>query len=802
VKMFRNWKLAILFIVVVAILTVSSFYLIAAIKDKYVDLQQTTMDTILSAATLGLNNWKKQVDSELSLWLNSPVIGDFIDNEFKGDIDGWLTNVKPYIVADDIYFSDKDGIVVSSTNNITGQNIDFELYSHAVKLQSGERDLMIREEIQGSGIYRIIFTIPILSFEEEMIGYAHFELDLDKDFSAILASASFGETGRVIPISTSADILNKSSFISENRYTPPKYKESVNKITFNDRSDGYWVGLYEWVDDLGCWIHIEVQYQELFYIFEFIQNLILLFYAIVILIFIVIFLQFVYFSNKKEQTNLIYKNSFFESLDIKLVTSFSGEIIDWSKPSESNLGLIKGEQKNISSVGIPNLVINMENVIKSHEKTTFEIFIKNIMYLGSINILENDKDRFLLFEFKDISRQAEFAKRIKEKEERLRTTMQATSQGYFDLNFREKKEYFDVSLVEMLGYSSKSKVDRGVLDSLVHPDDFEKLMKMNKALFDNNVNELIKSEIRMKTRANNWKYILIKSKVIERDDNGRAIRVVGVHSDATQRIRSELLLKKERLSILALNKQLNKSSKIKDEFISTMSHELRTPLNSIISLSDVMLGNDNKNLNDKQYQYLQVIQRSGVHLLDLINDILDISKINAGQMTLNMSSVSVDKTIKRAIEMVDSLADKKSIKVKYANAMNTDDVAMDEKRFKQILLNLLSNAIKFTENGKSVGVNCSNTSSQFRVEIWDEGIGVSNENLDKLFQPFIQVDSELSRSQDGTGLGLSLVKNMTELHGGTIEVNSKEGVGSTFTVTFPITILKQVPPQAGGAVFI
>jgi signal transduction histidine kinase len=233
-----------------------------------------------------------------------------------------------------------------------------------------------------------------------------------------------------------------------------------------------------------------------------------------------------------------------------------------------------------------------------------------------------------------------------------------------------------------------------------------------------------------------------------------------------------------------------------------MSHELRTPLNSIISLSDVMLGNDNKNLNDKQYQYLQVIQRSGVHLLDLINDILDISKINAGQMTLNMSSVSVDKTIKRAIEMVDSLADKKSIKVKYANAMNTDDVAMDEKRFKQILLNLLSNAIKFTENGKSVGVNCSNTSSQFRVEIWDEGIGVSNENLDKLFQPFIQVDSELSRSQDGTGLGLSLVKNMTELHGGTIEVNSKEGVGSTFTVTFPITILKQVPPQAGGAVFI
>jgi PAS domain S-box-containing protein len=802
VKMFRNWKLAILFIVVVATLTVSSFYLITAIKDKYIDLQQTTMHTILSAATLGLNNWKKQVDSELSLWLNSPVIGDFIDNNFKGNIDSWLTNAKPYIVADDIYFSNKDGIVVSSTNKITGQNINFELYTHSVKLQPGERDLMIREEIMGSGIYRLIISIPILSFEEETIGYAHFELDLDKDFSAILASASFGKTGRVIPISTNADILNKKSFISENRYTPPKYKESINKITFNNRIDGYWVGLYEWVDDLGCWIHIEVQYQELFYIFNFIQNLILLFYVIVFLIFIVIFLQFLYFSNKRDKINLIYKNSFFESLDIKLVTLFSGEIIDWSKVSESNLGLIRGEQKTISSVGIPNLVIQMKNVIKLRKKTTFEIYIKNIMYLGSINILENDTDRFLLFEFKDISRQVEFSKRIKEKEERLRTTMQATNQGYFDLNFRENKEYFDVSLVEMLGYSSKSKVNRGVLDSLVHPDDFEKLLKMNSEMFDNNMNELIKSEIRMKTRANTWKYILIKSKVIERDDNGRAIRVVGVHSDATQRIRSELLLKKEKLSILALNKQLNKSSKIKDEFISTMSHELRTPLNSIISLSDVMLGNNNQNLNDKQHEYLQVIQRSGVHLLDIINDILDISKINAGQMTLNRSSISVDKTIKRAIEMVHSLADKKSIKVKYANSMDSDDVNMDEKRFKQILLNLLSNAIKFTENGKSVGVNCTNTRNQFRVEIWDEGIGVSNENLEKLFQPFIQVDSELSRSQDGTGLGLSLVKNMTELHGGTIEVDSKEGVGSTFTVIFPIIIFKQSPPQAGGAVFI
>jgi PAS domain S-box-containing protein len=802
VKMFRNWKVVILFIAVLAIFSASSFYLLAAIKDKYVDLQQTTMETILSAATLGLNNWKKQVNSELSLWLNSPVISDFIEDEFKTNINYWLTNVTPYIVADDIYFSNKEGIVVSSTNDMIGKNIDFQLYSRSIKLQTDERNFIIREEIDGSGIYRLIITIPVLSFADEIVGYAHFELDLEKDFSAILASASFGETGRVIPISTSSDILNKTSFFSENSYRPPKYKESLNQITFNNRSDGYWVGLYKWVDDLGCWIHLEVQYQELFYMFEFIKNLILLFYFIVIFISLIIFLQSIYFSNKRDQTNLIYKNSFFDSLDIKLVSSFSGEIIDWSKASELNFGLIRGQKYTVSSIGIPSLVEHMRDTIKSYEKNTFDLYIKGIMYLGSVNVLENYKDKYLLFEFKDVSRQADFAKKIKVKEERLRTTMQATNQGYFDLNFKDGEEYFDVSLVEMLGYSSKSNVNRGVLDSLVHPDDFEKLIRMNNELFENNVNKLIRYEIRMKTRNHGWRYILIKSKVLERDDNGRALRVVGVHSDITQRIKSDFLIKKERLSILALNKQLNKSSKIKDDFISTMSHELRTPLNSIISLSDVMIESANQNLDDKQHQYLKVIQRSGIHLLDIINDILDISKINSGKMTLNMSNISVDGTIKDTIDIIHTLADKKSIKIKYANSMSTDIVEMDEKRFKQILLNLMSNSIKFTENGNSVGVNCSNTSNKFRVEIWDEGIGISDENLRKLFQPFIQVDSELSRSQDGTGLGLSLAKSMTELHGGELEVNSKEGAGSTFTVTFPLTLLKPTLPQDGGAVFI
>jgi PAS domain S-box-containing protein len=233
--------------------------------------------------------------------------------------------------------------------------------------------------------------------------------------------------------------------------------------------------------------------------------------------------------------------------------------------------------------------------------------------------------------------------------------------------------------------------------------------------------------------------------------------------------------------------ELLQANLVKDEFLANMSHELRTPLNGILGISESLLEGIRGTLNEKQQQSLQTIFSSGKHLLDLINDILDVSKIEAGKFEILPKHISVNDICISSLSFVRQMALKKSIDVEYVRHPEVVWVYADSRRLKQILVNLLSNAVKFTpEHGNvKLEVNANAKEGQIRFSIHDTGVGIAPDDLKKLFQPFVQLDNSLSRQNEGSGLGLVLVKKLVDIHNGNVLVESEIGKGSSFTVILP-----------------
>jgi PAS domain S-box-containing protein len=237
----------------------------------------------------------------------------------------------------------------------------------------------------------------------------------------------------------------------------------------------------------------------------------------------------------------------------------------------------------------------------------------------------------------------------------------------------------------------------------------------------------------------------------------------------------------------AANTALEKASRAKDEFLATMSHELRTPLTGILGLSQSLQFSTYGPLNEKQMTALKNIEKSGWHLQELINEILDITKLQAGKLDLQMRACSLGSICTSSLQMVDDQARKKKLEVLFSISPENITLQADERRLRQIVINLLSNAVKFTPEGGSIELAVSTLPEirQARISVKDSGIGIKEEDLPHLFQPFLQLDARLAREYNGTGLGLVLVKRLAELHGGSVEVESVFGQGSTFTVSLP-----------------
>jgi len=281
---------------------------------------------------------------------------------------------------------------------------------------------------------------------------------------------------------------------------------------------------------------------------------------------------------------------------------------------------------------------------------------------------------------------------------------------------------------------------------------------------------------------------------------GQVAEILSIGTDITARRRAEEAIREvnvslerrvaERTAELALARdRAEGADRTKSAFLATMSHELRTPLNSIIGFTGLLLRGLAGPLNAEQTKQLRMVKDSGQHLLALINDVLDISKIEAGQIEIANAPFDLPESIQKVVQTVTPLANKKQLPLIAQIAPDVSRITSDRQRVEQILLNLLSNAIKFTEQGEvtlTAEIVPGMPRSALRISVADTGLGIKRENLDKLFQPFRQLDTGLTRQHEGTGLGLAICKRLVERLGGTITVESEWGKGSTFQCTLPI----------------
>jgi signal transduction histidine kinase len=227
------------------------------------------------------------------------------------------------------------------------------------------------------------------------------------------------------------------------------------------------------------------------------------------------------------------------------------------------------------------------------------------------------------------------------------------------------------------------------------------------------------------------------------------------------------------------------ANRAKSVFLASMSHELRTPLNSIMGFNSILLMEMAGPLNFEQKKQLKIVKGSSQHLLNLINDILDISKIEAGEFKLSYEEFNLEKLINEVIEILKPLAEKKGLELNAIIDESTGVIKSDKRRLNQVLINLLNNAVKFTNRG-GVTLSVRKEGDKLEIKVKDTGIGIDEESISELFQPFHQLDTGTNRVFEGTGLGLSICRRIIEMMGGKIWVESQPGVGSTFGFIIPV----------------
>lgn len=375
-------------------------------------------------------------------------------------------------------------------------------------------------------------------------------------------------------------------------------------------------------------------------------------------------------------------------------------------------------------------------------------------------------------------KQVEIALRAAEQD--YRTLFDNVPIGLYRSSLDGRQLRANPALVALNGYASEAEMVTSVKDIATEwYVDPKRRAEFQQLLAEQGYITNFESEIyRYKSRERIW---ITESALLVTDKQGVPLYYQGTVQDITKRKQIE----QEQEHLIA---QLAKSARLKDEFLANMSHELRTPLNSILGMAEALSDEIYGDLTPRQRKALGTIDASGRHLLSLINDILDLAKVESGQIELNYSTVDVDALCQSTVRLIQATAEKKKLTVTVDLDPAVKLITADGRRVKQILLNLLSNAVKFTpEQGaitlQVIGVTGDDAFVRFVVS--DTGVGIRQDAMENLFKPFVQLDSSLSRQYDGTGLGLALVYRMVELHNGTVTVTSEVGKGSCFTVTLP-----------------
>jgi PAS domain S-box-containing protein len=385
---------------------------------------------------------------------------------------------------------------------------------------------------------------------------------------------------------------------------------------------------------------------------------------------------------------------------------------------------------------------------------------------------------------------------LKAERQRLANIIYGTNIGTWEWNVQSGETTFNERWAEIIGYrlAELEPVSIATWATHTHPDD----MTISSQCLDQHFRGVVdyyECECRMKHKQGEWVWVLDRGKVVSWTDDGKPLLMSGTHQDISVRKQAEE-------ELLVAKVAADSANRAKSAFLANMSHEIRTPMNGMFGMTQLL---ELTELTPDQREYVASLKQCGKNLLSLINDILDLSKIEAGKIMLERSEFSLKQSINDITLMQKSSAFEKGLRL----TVDVDGdipavLSGDQLRIKQILLNLLSNAVKFTSQG-TIAVSAQlrekrDDSLLVQIAVRDSGIGISPECLDAIFKPFVQEDMSITRHYGGTGLGLTISLRLAELMGGTISVESSPGSGSCFTVTLPFAFTQTIPPALTPAV--
>jgi len=385
----------------------------------------------------------------------------------------------------------------------------------------------------------------------------------------------------------------------------------------------------------------------------------------------------------------------------------------------------------------------------------------------------------------DITERIEVENKIKETEARFSFAVEGAGDGVWDWNPVNNEIHFSAAHKKILGYDeSELPFDIESWKKIIHPDDL-KIVTNSILSVDCNKKYSYSEELRLLCKDGKYKWVLCRSSVVKRDENGNALRVIGIHSDITERKETEKKL-------IDARQDAEQANRAKSDFLASMSHELRTPMNAIIGFSQLLKINPGKLLDYSQLENVDEIIVASNHLLELINEMLDLSRIEAGRIDLSFEQVDIGQLIAECLNIVTPLAEKNAIKVSvkiegnelsFVQLLEHDIVVWaDQTRLKQVLLNLLSNAVKYNRKGGKIVISLEQGDTKYtRISVADTGEGLSETQISQLFEAFNRLGAERLEIE-GTGIGLVITKRIIELMDGFIGVESEVGKGSVFWI--------------------